>query len=61
MAKTSTSPSSSGLYDPDDIVEIFGANVKAARLKQGLSQAQLAEQAGCCSNMSRWLSWANKM
>ena len=46
MAKTSARPSSSGLYDPDDIVEIFGANVKAARLKQGLSQAQLAEQAG---------------
>jgi transcriptional regulator with XRE-family HTH domain len=46
MAKTSAPPSSSGLYDPNDIVEIFGANVKAARLRQGLSQAQLAEQAG---------------
>jgi transcriptional regulator with XRE-family HTH domain len=46
MAKTSAGPSSSDLYDPDDIVGIFGANVKAARLKLGLSQAQLAEQSG---------------
>jgi transcriptional regulator with XRE-family HTH domain len=27
-------------------VAIFGANLKAARLKQGLTQAQLAERAG---------------
>jgi transcriptional regulator with XRE-family HTH domain len=32
--------------DPDDLVAIFGANLKAARLKQGLTQAQLAERAG---------------
>jgi transcriptional regulator with XRE-family HTH domain len=46
MTKTSADLSSSGPYDPDDIVGIFGANVKAARLKLGLSQAQLAEQSG---------------
>ena len=32
--------------DPDDLVAIFGVNLKAARLKQGLTQAQLAERAG---------------
>jgi DNA-binding XRE family transcriptional regulator len=32
--------------DPNDLVAIFGANLKAARLKQGLTQAQLAERAG---------------
>jgi transcriptional regulator with XRE-family HTH domain len=32
--------------DPEDLVAFFGANLKAARLKQGLTQAQLAEQAG---------------
>ena len=46
MTKTSAGLSSPGLYDPEDIVEIFGTNVKAARLELGLSQAQLAEQAG---------------
>jgi transcriptional regulator with XRE-family HTH domain len=32
--------------DPDDLVAVFGANLKAARLKQGLTQAQLAERSG---------------
>jgi len=32
--------------DQDDIVAIFGGNLKAARLKMGLTQAQLAEAAG---------------
>jgi transcriptional regulator with XRE-family HTH domain len=32
--------------DPDDLVAVFGTNLKAARLKQGLTQAQLAERAG---------------
>ena len=32
--------------DPDDLVAIFGVNLKAARLKQGLTQAQLAERSG---------------
>jgi transcriptional regulator with XRE-family HTH domain len=32
--------------DQDDIVATFGANVKVARLKMGLTQAQLAEAAG---------------
>ena len=30
----------------DDLVAIFGANLKAARLKAGLTQAQLAAGAG---------------
>jgi transcriptional regulator with XRE-family HTH domain len=30
----------------DDLVAIFGANLKFARLEMGLTQAQLAEQAG---------------
>jgi transcriptional regulator with XRE-family HTH domain len=30
----------------NDIVATFGANLKAARLKMGLTQAQLAEAAG---------------
>jgi transcriptional regulator with XRE-family HTH domain len=32
--------------DPDDLVAVFGANLKAARIKRGLTQAQLAERAG---------------
>ena len=32
--------------DQDDIVASFGANLKAARLKAGLTQAQLADAAG---------------
>jgi transcriptional regulator with XRE-family HTH domain len=32
--------------DQDEIVTTFGANLKAARLKIGLTQAQLAEAAG---------------
>lgn len=32
--------------DPDDLVAIFGANLKAARLKAGLTQTELAERAG---------------
>ena len=32
--------------DPDDLVAVFGVNLKAARMKQGLTQAQLAERAG---------------
>jgi transcriptional regulator with XRE-family HTH domain len=30
----------------DDLVAVFGANLKAARVKRGLTQAQLAERAG---------------
>jgi len=32
--------------DPDDLVAIFGANLKTARMRAGLTQAQLAEQSG---------------
>jgi transcriptional regulator with XRE-family HTH domain len=35
-----------GKPDQDDIVATFGANLKAARLKMGLTQVQLAEAAG---------------
>jgi transcriptional regulator with XRE-family HTH domain len=31
---------------PDDLRKVFGQNVRAARLKAGLTQTQLAEQTG---------------
>jgi transcriptional regulator with XRE-family HTH domain len=46
MAKPSAAKTHSDKPDPDDIVATFGANLKAARLKMGLTQAQLAEAAG---------------
>jgi len=42
--KAGTSPPKKSVRD--DIVAVFGANLKAARLKMGLTQAQLAERAG---------------
>jgi DNA-binding XRE family transcriptional regulator len=32
--------------DADDLLAVFAASLKAARIKQGLTQAQLAERAG---------------
>ena len=32
--------------DPNDIVALFGVRLKAARIKLGVTQAQLAERAG---------------
>lgn len=46
MAKPSTAKTHSDKPDQDDIVATFGANLKAARLKMGLTQVQLAEAAG---------------
>ena len=46
MARRSTDDLSLDDPDPNDLVAVFGANLKAARLKQGLTQAQLAERAG---------------
>lgn len=46
MARRGTGNSSVDKPDPDDIVAVFGANLKAARAKMGLSQKQLAEAAG---------------
>jgi transcriptional regulator with XRE-family HTH domain len=46
MGKPSAAKIHSGEPDQDDIVATFGANLKAARLKMGLTQAQLAEAAG---------------
>ena len=46
MAKPSAGNSDSDEPDPDDLVAIFGANLKAARMKAGLTQAQLAERSG---------------
>jgi len=46
MAKRSADDLPPGEPDPDDIVAVFGTNLKAARLQQGLTQGQLAERAG---------------
>ena len=46
MARYTTDRSHADKPDRDDIVPTFGANLKAARLKMGLTQAQLAEAAG---------------
>ena len=46
MAKRQNRPAPPDSLDPDDVVAVFGANVKARRLKLGLTQAQLAEQSG---------------
>jgi transcriptional regulator with XRE-family HTH domain len=46
MGKPSAAKTRSGKSDEDDIVATFGANLKAARLKMGLTQVQLAEAAG---------------
>lgn len=46
MAKSSSGKSQPAEPDPDDIVAVFGVNLKAARLKAGLTQAELAERAG---------------
>jgi len=46
MAKRGTGRSRTDQRDQDDIVATFGANLKAARLKMRLTQAQLAEATG---------------
>jgi len=46
MARRGTGRSRTDKRDRDDIVATFGANLKAARLKLGLTQAQLAEATG---------------
>jgi transcriptional regulator with XRE-family HTH domain len=46
MAKPGASRFLVDKLDRNDIVATFGANLKAARLKMGLTQAQLAEGAG---------------
>jgi transcriptional regulator with XRE-family HTH domain len=46
MARSSAGKSRADKPDQDDIVATFGANLKAARLKMGLTQAQLADAAG---------------
>ena len=46
MAKPNAGKSNSDEPDPDDLVATFGANLKAARMKAGLTQAQLAERSG---------------
>jgi transcriptional regulator with XRE-family HTH domain len=46
MAKLSAGKADPDGSDPDNVVKIFGANLKIARMKAGLTQAQLAEQSG---------------
>src|SRR5579863_8536250 len=46
MARPGPNRSRIELPDANDIVAIFGTNLKTARLKMGLTQAQLAEAAG---------------
>jgi transcriptional regulator with XRE-family HTH domain len=46
MAKSSVGNSHSDEPDSDDLVAIFGINLRAARIRAGLTQAQLAERSG---------------
>lgn len=46
MVRSSGGPSVPKRHASDDIVTVFGANLKAARLKAGLTQAELAERSG---------------
>ena len=46
MVKPSAGKSDLDEPNPDDLVAIFGANLKTARMKAGLTQAQLAKAAG---------------
>jgi transcriptional regulator with XRE-family HTH domain len=46
MAKRSVDDVHADVPDSDNLVAVFGANLKAARIKRGLTQAQLAERAG---------------
>jgi len=46
MARRSSGRSRTDKRDQDDIVATFGANLRAARLKFDLTQAQLAEATG---------------
>jgi len=46
MARRGAGRSRTDQRDRDDIVATFGANLKAARLKMNLTQAQLAEATG---------------
>ena len=46
MARRGTSRSGADRLDRHDIVAIFGANLKAARVKMNMSQTELANAAG---------------
>ena len=46
MTRPNTHRSHAATSNQDDIKGIFAANLKAARLKAGLTQAQLAERTG---------------
>jgi transcriptional regulator with XRE-family HTH domain len=46
MVKPSAGKSGPDDPDPDDLLAIFGGNLKTARMKAGLTQAQLAERSG---------------
>jgi transcriptional regulator with XRE-family HTH domain len=46
MARPAADRSHEDKLDQDEIVATFGANLKAARLKMGLTQTELAEAAG---------------
>jgi transcriptional regulator with XRE-family HTH domain len=46
MAKRSIENVRRSEPDPNDIVVVFGARLKAARIKLGVTQAELAERAG---------------
>jgi len=46
MAKPGKGTFPEGAPDPDDLVAIFGANLKSARLKMRITQSELAKQSG---------------
>jgi DNA-binding XRE family transcriptional regulator len=40
---------------PDDLRTVFGQNLRAARIKAGLTQAQLAERTGLTQQYVSWV------
>jgi transcriptional regulator with XRE-family HTH domain len=45
-ARPPREPAESNWSGPDDLRKVFGQNARAARVKAGLTQAQLAERTG---------------
>jgi len=55
MAKRSIENTRRSEPDPNDIVGVFGTRLKAARVKLGVTQTQLAERAGLVQQLAQEL------